>query len=79
MGGKASMTLSLSEAEMGAVDEMATKKGVSKTALIRQALRLYQLLDGKLSDGYRMKLVNPSTGQEDPPLVVVGCGWPGMD
>lgn len=73
------MTLTLTAAEMQAVEALAASKAISKTALIRQALRFYQLMDPKLSEGYSITLINPRTRQEDPPLVVVGCGWPGMD
>ena len=38
------MTLNLSEAEMQALDELSVKKDLSKTAVLRQALRLYQTI-----------------------------------
>jgi hypothetical protein len=50
------MTLSLTEAEMTALESLATKKDLSKTALIRQALRLYQLVDMRTSSGERLVL-----------------------
>ena len=44
----ATMTLNLSEKEMTVLEDMCTKKDLSKTALMRQALRLYQLIDVRL-------------------------------
>lgn len=48
------MTLNLSEREMAVLDAMATDKDMSKTAIMRQALRLYQLVDVRLKAGERM-------------------------
>ena len=39
MNAKRSMTLNLTDAEMAALDELAQKKELSKTAIIRQAIR----------------------------------------
>ncbi len=52
--GKKTMTLNLTEAEMGVLEDLAKKKDVSKTALIRQALRLYQLIEARLSVGEKL-------------------------
>lgn len=48
------MTLNLSDAEMTVVESLAESKGLSKTGVLRQALRLYQLVDHKLATGHRM-------------------------
>jgi predicted transcriptional regulator len=48
---KKTMTLNLSESEMRVLDELAKKKDLSKTAVLRQALRLYQIVDVRLSAG----------------------------
>lgn len=48
---KRTMTLNLTEAEMNAVEQMCEQKGLSKTALVRQSLRLYKSLDDRLSLG----------------------------
>lgn len=71
------MTLNLSEQEMKALEEMSRRKDLSKTAVIRQALRLYQSIDikilrgGKLyqvtPDGERMGLVFPELGPAGAP------------
>ncbi len=51
MSSKRTMTLNLTAAEMEALDDLAQKKDLSKTAVLRQALRLYQLIDVKLAKG----------------------------
>jgi len=51
---KRTMTLNLTEAEMRALDTLAVQKDLSKTVVIRQALRLYQLVDSRLSKGEKL-------------------------
>lgn len=51
---KRTMTLNLTEREMDALEAMAAKKEMSKTALIRHALRLYQLVDVRLENGEKL-------------------------
>lgn len=51
---KRTMTLNLTEAEMEALDVLAQKKELSKTAVIRQALRLYQLVDARMAQGEKL-------------------------
>lgn len=48
---KRTMTLNLTEAEMGVLEELCEQKGLSKTALVRQALRLYKSVDDRLARG----------------------------
>ena len=48
---KKTMTLNLTEAEMDALEVICEEKGLSKTALVRQALRLYKSVDERLSRG----------------------------
>lgn len=48
---KRTMTLNLTDAEMGVLETMCEEKGLSKTALIRQALRLYKSVDERLARG----------------------------
>lgn len=48
------MTLNLTDEEMEAVEQLAKQKDLSKTAVIRQALRLFQLLDARLSAGDKL-------------------------
>lgn len=51
---KRTMTLNLTAAEMMVLEELAQRKELTKTALIRQALRLYQLVDLRLSQGEKL-------------------------
>jgi hypothetical protein len=48
---KKTMTLNLAEAEMRVLEELCERKQLSKTALLRQALRLYQLVEVRLERG----------------------------
>ncbi len=48
------MTLNLSDEEMAVLDDLAAKKDLTKTAVIRQALRLYQVVDARLSAGEKL-------------------------
>lgn len=54
MAAKRTMTLNLTEAEMQALDELSSKKELSKTAVLRQALRLYQMVDARLQQGEKL-------------------------
>ena len=56
MSDKKSMTLNLNEAEMAALDELAKSKELSKTAVIRQALRLYTLIEARTANGEKLVL-----------------------
>lgn len=58
---KRTMTLNLTDAEMGVLEDLATRKELSKTALIRQALRLYQLVDARLSKGEKVFIEDEAT------------------
>ena len=42
MGDKKTMTLNLTQREMNALESMAKDKGMSKTQIMRMALRMYQ-------------------------------------
>ena len=45
------MTLNLTEREMEVLEELSKKKDLSKTAVVRQALRLYQMVDARIAAG----------------------------
>lgn len=66
--GEKTMTLNLSEKEMAVLDELATEKDMSKTAVMRQALRLYQLVNVRLNAGERMMF----TGDEQRMVEFIG-------
>lgn len=52
------MSLTLSEAEMDALERLATDKDLSKTAVLRQALSLYQMVNLRLSQGEKLVFEN---------------------
>jgi hypothetical protein len=54
MNEKRTMTLNLTEQEMAVLDQLSAKKDLTKTALMRQALRLYQMVDARLARGERL-------------------------
>ena len=54
MADKKTMTVNLSDAEMRALEEICEQKDLSKTAVVRQALRLYQLVDAKIAGGGKL-------------------------
>ena len=56
MNPKRTMTLNLTDAEMEALESIAASKDLSKTAIVRQALRLYQLVDERTRGGNKLFL-----------------------
>lgn len=67
---KKTMTLNLTAAEMEALEEMSGRKDISKTAVLRQALRLYQMLDERLERGEKLYLEHPITKDKAELMVV---------
>jgi hypothetical protein len=51
---KRTMTLNLTDQEMVVLEDLSARKDVSKTALLRQALRLYQMVEARLSRGEKL-------------------------
>lgn len=62
------MTLNLPEREMEFLEEMATRKDVSKTAIMRQAFRLYQTIDKRLCAGETMHF----SGDKETKMMFIG-------
>ena len=58
------MTLNLSEAEMNVLETLSTKKDMSKTALLRQALRMYQAIEVRLDHGNKLFFENEATKEK---------------
>ena len=54
------MTLNLPEPEMAAIDRLSKAKDLSKTAVVRQAIRLYELVDHRLAEGGRLMIRKPN-------------------
>ena len=52
--GKRTMTLNLTAREMEALEVLASKKDLSKTATLRLALRLLQAVDAKVEMGQKL-------------------------
>lgn len=61
---KRTMTLNLTEREMQVLDELCAKKGLNKTALLRQALRLYQAVDQRLEHGEKLVFESSKKGEK---------------
>jgi hypothetical protein len=51
---KKTMTLNITDEEMNVLEDLARRKDLSKTGVIRQALRLYQMVDLRLRDGEKL-------------------------
>jgi predicted transcriptional regulator len=54
MATKKTMTLNLTDAEMAVLEELSEKKDLSKTAVLRQALRLYQMVNVRIDRGEKL-------------------------
>ena len=70
MNAKKTMTLNLTEPEMAALEELCTDKDMSKTAVLRQALRLYQLVNSRLKTGEKL-FFEDEVAKEKKELVVL--------
>ena len=64
------MTLNLTDAEMQVLQDLCDKKDLSKTAVLRQALRLYQLVDVRLEQGGKL-FFEDKTKKEKAELMVL--------
>jgi predicted transcriptional regulator len=54
MAEKRTMTLNLNDDEMNALDALSSRYDMSKTAIIRKALRMYQMIDTRLQRGEKL-------------------------
>jgi len=54
MATKKTMTLNLTDAEMRVLNDLCEKKDISKTAVLRQALRIYQLIESRVEKGDKL-------------------------
>ena len=61
---KRTMTLNLTEKEMQVLEDLSVKKGLNKTALLRQALRLYQTIDQRLDQGEKLIFENDDKSEK---------------
>ena len=67
----ATMTLNLTAQEMAVLESLADNAGMSKTAVMRQALRLYQLINVRIAAGERMFF----SGDREREILFVGPGF----
>jgi predicted transcriptional regulator len=51
MPDKKTMTLNLSEEEMNSLDQLALRNDMTKTAVIKKAIRIYLILETRLQRG----------------------------
>ena len=64
------LVLNLSDREMSALDKLAERKGQTKSAVLRQALRLYESLDARVSQGARLVLEAPDKREKTEVILV---------
>jgi hypothetical protein len=70
MSSKKTMTLNLTDAEMAALEALCVEKDLSKTAVLRQALRLYQLVDSRMKVGEKLFLEDEMAKEKKELLVL---------
>jgi len=58
------MTLNLTAREMAVLEELTATKGLSKTGVMRLALRLLQAVDAKVQMGHKLVVENEQTRQK---------------
>ena len=58
------MTLMLSDREMDVLNGLSERRGMSKTSLIRQALRLYQSVIERIDKGEKVFVEDPATKEK---------------
>jgi len=61
---KKTMTLNLTDAEMRVLDDLSARKDLTKTAVLRQALRLYQAIEMRVEKGDKLVFENESTREK---------------
>jgi hypothetical protein len=61
---KKTMTLNLTDAEMNALEVLSAKKDLSKTSVLRQALRLYQLVETRVEKGDKLFFEDDKTKEK---------------
>lgn len=61
---KRTLTLNLTPAEAEILEQLSSKKDLSKTAVIRQALRLYQAIEVRAARGEKLVFENESTKEK---------------
>jgi predicted transcriptional regulator len=67
---KKTMTLNLTDSEMRVLEELAKRKDLTKTAIVRQAIRLYQMIEVRLAAGEKL-LFEDEKAQKKAELMVL--------
>jgi hypothetical protein len=67
---KRTMTLNLTAREMAVVEELASKKDLSKTGVMRLALRLLQAVDAKVRMGQKLMFEDEKTKEKSEMLLI---------
>jgi hypothetical protein len=61
---KRTMTLNLTEAEMNVLEDLSKRKELSKTTVLRQALRLYQVVEVRVEKGDKLFFEDDKTKEK---------------
>ncbi|HEX3627223.1 MAG TPA: transcriptional regulator [Verrucomicrobiae bacterium] len=67
---KRTMTLNLTPREMAVLEELAAKKDLSKTGVMRLALRLLQAVDAKIRMGQKMMFEDEKTKEKSEMVLI---------
>ncbi len=64
MNKKRTMTLNLTDQEMKVLEELAVKKDLNKTGVMKLALRVLQALDARMEPGKKLIVEDDSTNEK---------------
>lgn len=64
MNAKKTMTLNLTDQEMRVLEELAQKKELTKTGVMKLALRLLQTLDARIEPGKKLLIEDEATNEK---------------
>ena len=67
---KRTMTLNLTPREMAVLEELAAKKDLSKTGVMRLALRLLQAVDAKMRMGQKLMFEDEKTKEKSEVVLI---------
>lgn len=67
---KRTMTLNLTPREMAVLEELASKKDLSKTGVMRLALRLLQAVDAKIQMGQKLMFEDGKTKEKSEMVLI---------
>jgi hypothetical protein len=67
---KRTMTLNLTPREMTVLEELAAKKDLSKTGVMRLALRLLQAVDAKIQTGQKLMFEDEKTKEKSEMVLI---------